>query len=198
MHVAKIMQAERNETCFKLLRRGLSHAKIRKEINKTMKRNINNYILAAFAVVLAALCVRSIYMPIGFEREKEARETSVKMRLMSIKKAEEAYLKAHGTYCNSLETLVKERLITDSLTIIPHSEGLTFHIVTATVTTPSGKEVPVMECGTTYDEYLKGMNPDGISALIEKAGETGRYPGLKIGDLEKNNENAGNWEQTSY
>ena len=178
-----------------MLGRSLSYAKIRKVFNKTMKRNINNYILAAFAVALAAMFVRSIYIPVRFEQEKEARENDVKACLVQIRNAEETYLRAHGTYCNSLETLVRNRLLPDSLTTIPHSEGLKFSLVTATITTETKREVPVMECGTTYDEYLYGMDSGGISALIEKAEERGNFPGLKIGDLETDNKNAGNWEE---
>jgi len=159
-----------------------------------MKKNINNYILAAFAAALAILCVRSIYVPMHFTEEKNAREEAVKRRLIKIKMAQEAYLKANGTYCGDIAALAAKGFLADSLRAIPHSDGKPFRIRTATLTTATGREVPVMECGATYGEYLSGLDEKSVARLTEEAGRAGRFPGLKIGDIEKNNYNAGNWE----
>jgi hypothetical protein len=51
-----------------------------------------------------------------------------------------------------------------------------------------------MECGARYDEYLQGLDADEVSNLTDEAMGAGRFPGLKIGDLETPNNNAGNWE----
>ena len=48
----------------------LAYAKIRKEIKRTMKKHINNYILAAFAAILVFVCIRSIYAPVHFDGER--------------------------------------------------------------------------------------------------------------------------------
>ncbi len=58
----------------------------------------------------------------------------------------------------------------------------------------SGRQVPVMQCGATYDQYLKGLDGNAVANLTEKANMSGRFPGLMIGDITQPNENAGNWE----
>lgn len=60
--------------------------------------------------------------------------------------------------------------------------------------TPTGKTVSLMECGAPYQTYLQGLDEQAIATLIEDATKSGTYPGLKIGDLKTNNNNAGNWE----
>lgn len=172
----------------------LAYAKIRKEIKRTMKKHINNYILAAFAAILVFVCIRSIYAPVLFDGERESREREVRMRLAAIRRAQEANLRLTGTYSGSLDELTARGLLAAPQKFIPHSGGEEFHLRTATLTTASGREVPVMECSATFDEYLKGLDEASIAELTEEAGNAGRFPGLKIGDIEKDNENAGNWE----
>lgn len=159
-----------------------------------MKKHINNYILAVCSAVLVFLCIKSIYTPIHFDNERGIREREVRARLIIIRRAQEAYRRATGSYCNSFQKLISRGLLTDSLRFIPYSEGNEFYLRTATITTASGRKVAVMECGATYDDYLTGLDPDAVTALEEKADMTGGFPGLRIGDIEKNNENAGNWE----
>jgi hypothetical protein len=58
----------------------------------------------------------------------------------------------------------------------------------------NGNTYPLMQCGARYDEYLYGMDEKQIEQLIVKATIYGHYPGLKIGDINTPNNNAGNWE----
>ena len=58
----------------------------------------------------------------------------------------------------------------------------------------SGRQVPLMECGAQYHQYLEGLDENTIANLMETADNEGRYPGLRIGDITQNNHNAGNWE----
>ena len=57
----------------------------------------------------------------------------------------------------------------------------------------NGKQIPLMECSTTYEEYLNGLNEEAIQEETNKALMAGLFPGLKIGDITTNNDNAGNW-----
>ena len=50
-----------------------------------------------------------------------------------------------------------------------------------------------MECGAEYESYLDGLDEESIQQKIEEANYAGNYPGLKIGDLTTDNNNAGNW-----
>ncbi len=154
----------------------------------------NNHILAILVVALAVVCVLCITTPIRFEKQQEMREQVVKERLMRIRLAEERFKKENGFYADDFGILIKSGLLADSLQYVPFSEGTQFALMATMFTTKSGRQMPLMECGTTYDEYLMGLDKNGIENLIEKATNMGKYPGLKIGDITVPNDNAGNWE----
>ena len=153
----------------------LHHAKV--TILFEMRKKIsNNSILAACVLVVLTLCLLSVWQPIHFQQEKEQRETAVKQRLMKIRTAEENYKRQHGTYTGDFTTLIKG-----------------FSLSATTIVTKNGKQIPLMECGATYEEYLDGLNEDAIQQETDNANMEGRFPGLKIGDITTNNDNAGNW-----
>ncbi|MCD8202851.1 MAG: hypothetical protein LUD48_04355 [Prevotella sp.] len=158
-----------------------------------MKIN-NNHILAILVVALAVVCVLCITTPIRFEKQQERREQVVKERLIQIRLAEERFKNAHGYYADDFKTLISSGVLADSLQYVPFTEGTQFALMATMYTTKSGRQLPLMECGTTYDEYLTGLDKHSVSGLIEKATNMGKYPGLKIGDITTPNENAGNWE----
>ena len=159
-----------------------------------MKRKINiNYILGACAAVLFLLCILSITQPLSFQQEQSAREKAVKERLLLIRSAEEKFRSRHGVYTGDFRTLVRGRYLADSLQYIPYSGGKRFSLAATAVVGKSGKQTPLMECGAAYTDYLYGLNENYIQELEENAANSGRYPGLKIGDLTTDNNNAGNW-----
>lgn len=154
----------------------------------------NNLMLALTAMALAIACIVSVYSPISFDKQREKRETEVKERLIIIRQAQEKFRKMNGRYAPSLKTLVNMGFLADSLRFIPHAEGRQFTLKTGTLTTTSGKDIPVMECGAEYRHYLSGLDKDEISSLTEAADNAGQYAGLKIGDINIPDNNAGNWE----
>lgn len=159
-----------------------------------MKRKINiNYILGACATVLFALCLLSIFQPIHFQQEQAKREAAVKERLLKIRTAEQKYRSRHGVYTGDFTLLIKGKYLADSLQYIPYSDGKKFTLSATTIIGKSGKQTPLMECSALYEDYLDGLNEDAIQELIENANNSGIYPGLKIGDLTTDNNNAGNW-----
>jgi hypothetical protein len=153
-----------------------------------------NMLLACCVLVLVVLCWLSVQAPLKFDREQEKRELAVKSRLLKIRVAEEHYCAKHGVYADDLKVLVKDGLLADSLRFIPFSDGKPFDLSTTTTIGKSGKQIPLMECGATYEQYLKGLDENSVANLIEEANNAGRYPGLKIGDITEPNGNAGNWE----
>lgn len=155
---------------------------------------LTNTILSLCAIVLLAACFMSIFTPMQFDRRQAERETAVKQRLMAIRGAEERYRKDNGTYTGSFAKLVAGRYLPDSLQYIPYSAREPFRLEATTQITKSGRTVPLMECSATYDAYLRGLSASSIAQLNDKANRDGRFPGLKIGDLETDNGNAGNWE----
>ena len=153
-----------------------------------------NYVLGALAAALAVTCVLSIHAPMRFDGLRAEREQAVKERLVRIRYAEERYRQANGTYTDDFNELVRGGYLADSLQYVPFSGGKKFDIAMNMQTGKSGRQIPLMECGAEYGEYLDGLDGNSISNLVEEAESAGRYPGLKIGDLTTPNDNAGNWE----
>lgn len=159
-----------------------------------MKRKINiNYILGACALTLFALCLLSISQPIRFQSEQAKREKAVKESLAKIRTAEEKFKDRYGVYTGDFSSLVKGGYITKDMQYIPFSDGKKFSLSATTIVGKSGKQTPLMECGATYGDYLDGLDENAIQELTDNASLAGRYPGLKIGDLTTDNNNAGNW-----
>ena len=154
----------------------------------------NNFILTLCVLALVVVCVLSIYQPMRFDEQRTKREQAVKERLIKIRQAEERYRKATGSYAGNFQTLTKSGLLADSLTLIPYSDGERFELSATLKIEKSGREVPLMECGAQYHQYLNGLDENSIANLIEAASNQGSYPGLRIGDLNIPNNNAGNWE----
>ena len=85
----------------------------------------------------------------------------------------------------------------DSLRYIPYAEGDTFELQSFTNLTRSGTIQYVMECCAPDVSFLKNMGRNGDRLIVNRrqlADDMGNYPGLKIGDLNNWNNNAGNWE----
>mgnify|MGYP007081609601 CR=1 FL=1 len=76
---------------------------------------------------------------------------------------------------------------------IPYSDGKKFTLSATTIVSKSGKQIPLMECGASYEDFLNGLDENAVQELIDKAMISGAYPGLKIGDITTDNNNAGNW-----
>lgn len=153
-----------------------------------------NILLSIVVCVLIVLCVRSVYSPIHFEQQCAQREASVKQRLITIRSAAERYRHDHNAYTGQLRTLIDSSYMADSVQYIPYSGHRSFHLEASAVTTKSGHTVPVMECSTTYNEYLQGLDANSVRNMTIAADASGRFPGLKIGDLSTPNDNSGNWE----
>ncbi|MBM6993129.1 MAG: hypothetical protein I3J02_07690 [Prevotella sp.] len=154
----------------------------------------NNVLLLAGVLILAVLCYLSVSGPIRFQRQRTEREVAVKQRLMKIRAAEEHYRSKTGVYTGDFGKLTAGGWLPDSLQFIPYSDGRRFSLTATTVIGKSGQQIPLMECGAGYADYLKGLDENSIANLIEEANLSGRYGGLKIGDITEPNNNAGNWE----
>lgn len=154
----------------------------------------NSYLLCLSVLVMALLCFLSIDSPIRFDHQRNERETTVKTRLIKIRTAEEKYRSKNGTYTGSFDILVKSGFLADSLRYIPFAGKKEFSLQASSTIGKSGKQIPLMECGAEYSQYLQGLDKTSITDLTEEANNDGRFPGLKIGDLETPSNNEGNWE----
>lgn len=106
---------------------------------------------------------------------------------------EERYKARHGGYSGDFQTLIKGKYLQESLQYIPYSDGKKFTLSATTIVSKSGKQIPLMECGASYEDFLNGLDENAVQELIDKAMISGAYPGLKIGDITTDNNNAGNW-----
>ena len=82
----------------------------------------------------------------------------------------------------------------DSLCFVPFGNGAKFELETRVDSTRSGTPLYLFEARTPYEVYLSGINEQELLNLIDKQDKLGRYCGLKVGDVEEPNNNAGNWE----
>ncbi len=161
---------------------------------KNLSNRTINVTLGTAAAILALLCILSIASPMQFEREKTQREAVVKQHLLLIRSAENRYMRRHGQYTGSLDSLVANGLLADSLRYIPYSNGKQFEIETSSSISASGKAQPLMVCSARYEDYLDGLDEADIANATEEANQQGLFPGLKFGDVTTPNGNAANWE----
>ena len=138
----------------------------------------NNIVLGACVIVMMLLCILSISQPIRFDKQRASRETEVKEKLMQT---------------GDFNTLVKGKYLKADAQYIPYSDGKKFSLAATTIVGKSGKQIPLMECGAEYGDYLDGLDEESIQEVTDKANYAGEYPGLKIGDITTDNNNAANW-----
>ena len=159
-----------------------------------MKTNIHIILLSACVLALALASFFSVYGTVRFDEVRAGREQAVKGRLVKIRAAEEAYRSLHGTYTASLDSLVAQGLLADSLLTVPFSGGKRFSLTVSTQLSHTGKPLPMIECSATYATYLKGMDANAMAELTAQANAAGRFPGLKFGSLDMPGVTSGNWE----
>ncbi len=92
------------------------------------------------------------------------------------------------------DTLLKghEHFI-DSISFIPYSGGERVQME-AVVKKVSGVMIPLFEATMPYDLLLKGLDRQLVVNLKAEKEDLNQYTGLKVGDIDNPNNNAGNWE----
>lgn len=71
-----------------------------------MKKTIVNILLAVCVLGLGYACYESIHSDISFDEEKTMREKAVIGRLLQIRDAEESFMRSHGYYCGTIDSLI--------------------------------------------------------------------------------------------
>lgn len=100
---------------------------------------------------------------------------------------------------DSIEIMVRDTLLKgkgaliDSIKFIPFSGGKRIHMESV-IRKVSGIEIPLFEATMSYDDLLKGLDRQLVVNLKAEKEDMGQYPGLKVGDINNPNNNAGNWE----
>lgn len=99
-----------------------------------------------------------------------------------------------------LDSLFGKDYAIDSLPIVPYTNGARF-VMGAKILEVGSKvnettlKVPVFEAKVLNRVLLKGLNEQLRINLDDEQLKMDRYPGLKVGSLETNVNNAGNWEK---
>ena len=100
---------------------------------------------------------------------------------------------------STLDSLYEPGFIADSLQYVPFTNGAKFTLG-ATVLELGSKvgsstlKVPVFEAKVPNRVLLKGLNKQLRINLDDEMLKMDKYPGLKVGSLKENINNAGNWE----
>lgn len=104
-------------------------------------------------------------------------------------------IKRDTTYVPMIESLFSKDYPIDSLRYIPFSNGQEFELEKAEIVTGSaGIKVKVMCAKAPFTSYLNDLDKQELINLIETTEKLEKYPGMKFGDIEEANNNAGNWE----
>ena len=93
-----------------------------------------------------------------------------------------------------LDTIYPKEFVVDSLAFVPYGKGEKFELLTSCDTTKAGSAQYLFEARTPYDVYLQDINDQELANLKYQMKKMDRYCGLKVGDVENPNNNAGNWE----
>jgi len=93
-----------------------------------------NIVFTIIIIVLAWFLLESIMKPIRFNKEKDARETAIKEKLIDIRTAQEAFKSVKGYYTGSFDTLITF-LKTDSLPLVFKRGSLTDEMIASGITT---------------------------------------------------------------
>lgn len=99
---------------------------------------------------------------------------------------------------NMIETIYKgaytEANIGDII-YIPYTNHVKFEVETNNqYTTSQGIQVPLFEARAHFNTYLSDLDAQELVNLIDKEKKLEHYTGLKVGDINAPNNNAGNWE----
>ena len=93
-----------------------------------------------------------------------------------------------------LDTIFPKGFNPDSMRYVPFGNGAQFEMAIRNDTAKSGAPFCLLEVKTPYEVYLNGLDAQEIANIKDVQTKLGKYCGLKIGDLETANNNAGNWE----
>ena len=93
-----------------------------------------------------------------------------------------------------MDTIFEKGFDPDSLRYVPYGNGATFEMQVRRDTMKSGAPLNLFQAQVAYDVYLNGLDKQELINLKDTQSKLGKYCGLRVGDIEQANNNAGNWE----
>ena len=93
-----------------------------------------------------------------------------------------------------LDTIYPKGFNADSLRYVPFGNGTQFEMASRQDTTKSGAPLNLCQAQTPYETYIGDLDKQLLINLKDVQTKLGKYCGLRVGDIEQPNNNAGNWE----
>ena len=93
-----------------------------------------------------------------------------------------------------LDTIFPKGFNADSLRYVPFGNGKQFEMASRQDTTKSGAPLNLFKAQTPYETYMGDLDKQQLINLKDLQTKLGKYCGLRVGDIESPNNNAGNWE----
>ena len=93
-----------------------------------------------------------------------------------------------------LDTIYPKGYNADSLRYVPFGNGAMFEMEIRDDTTNMGAPLHLFQAQTPYETYISDLNKQELINLKDLRNKLGKYCGLRVGDIEQPNNNAGNWE----
>ena len=93
-----------------------------------------------------------------------------------------------------LDTIFPKGFNDDSLRYVPFGNGKQFEMASRQDTTKSGAPLNLFQAQTPYETYMGDLDKQQLINLKDLQTKLGKYCGLRVGDIESPNNNAGNWE----
>jgi hypothetical protein len=93
-----------------------------------------------------------------------------------------------------LDTIFPKGFNADSLRYVPFGNGKEFEMASRQDTTKSGAPLNLFQAQTPYETYIGDLDKQQVINLKDVQKKLGKYCGLRVGDIEQPNNNAGNWE----
>ena len=93
-----------------------------------------------------------------------------------------------------LDTIFPKGFNADSLRYVPFGSGKQFELASRQDTTKSGAPLNLFQAQTPYETYIGDLDKQLLINLKDLQNKLGKYSGLRVGDIESPNNNAGNWE----
>ena len=103
-------------------------------------------------------------------------------------------IKRDTMWVSVLDTIYPAGFNPDSLKYVPFGNGAIFEMATRSDTTKSGAPLNLFQAQTPFETYIGDLDKQQLLNLKDLQTKLGKYCGLRVGDIETPNNNAGNWE----
>ena len=83
----------------------------------------------------------------------------------------------------------------EEIVYVPYSNGKKYEVlVNDNYSTAQGIHVPLVEVRAAFDIWMADQDPQELVNLNDKEEQLGHFAGLRFGNIDEPNNNAGNWE----